>query len=820
MKKSCLSLLLLVCASMLRAENPIIRTCFTTDPAPMVHDGRLYLYTGHDERGADFFWMQEWRVYSTDDMVNWTDHGSPLAIESFAWGDDRAWAAQCIERNGKFYWYVCLHSKISGGMAIGVAVGDSPIGPFRDALGKPLFENGSWDHIDPTVFIDDDGQAYLYWGNPHLYYLRLNEDMISYSGEVTCVEMSEESFGAPNPARREEGKQYRDCYIEGPWLMKRDKLYYMLYAAGGIPEHIAYSTAPSPTGPWSYWGEAMPLQDSGSFTNHCGVVNYRGHDYFFYHTGKLPGGGGFGRSVAVEEFRFNDDGTIPAITMTAAGVAPIATFNPYRRVEAETIAVSEGIAASGAASGVYLTEIHHGDYLKLCQVDFGRRPLRAFRASVASALRGGRIELYIDTMEGEPIATLEVPTTGGWERWMTLETTDIRPVEGVHDLILAFRGRKGPELFNFDWWELVSEPEQDVLSFTRPAPTNVAGNDYPRIDAENRVYFRTYAPDASRLEVDLCGKKYPMQKNREGYWTAVSDPQVAGFHYYFLLSDGVSVIDPATTSFFGCCREAGAIEIPEGPEGDYYRPQAVPHGQVRSCTYFAASQGIYRRAMVYTPAEYETKHKRRYPVLYLQHGMGEDETGWSTQGHVQHILDNLIASGACEPMIVVMESGDVEAPFSPKAGKDVEKARNLYGSSFYAVLLDDLIPWVDKTFRTRTDRRSRAMAGLSWGGFQTFNAVLPNLDRFSALGTFSGALFGVELATCFDGVFADAERFNRAVDYFFMGCGSEENFGTEPMVKGLRELGIEVDYYCSEGTHHEWLTWRRCFREFVVHLFK
>ncbi len=290
MKKSCLSLLLLVCASMLRAENPIIRTCFTTDPAPMVHDGRLYLYTGHDERGADFFWMQEWRVYSTDDMVNWTDHGSPLAIESFAWGDDRAWAAQCIERNGKFYWYVCLHSKISGGMAIGVAVGDSPIGPFRDALGKPLFENGSWDHIDPTVFIDDDGQAYLYWGNPHLYYLRLNEDMISYSGEVTCVEMSEESFGAPNPARREEGKQYRDCYIEGPWLMKRDKLYYMLYAAGGIPEHIAYSTAPSPTGPWSYRGEAMPLQDSGSFTNHCGVVNYRGHDYFFYHTGKLPGG--------------------------------------------------------------------------------------------------------------------------------------------------------------------------------------------------------------------------------------------------------------------------------------------------------------------------------------------------------------------------------------------------------------------------------------------------------------------------------------------------------------------------------------------------
>ena len=144
------------------AQNPIVQTCYTTDPAPMVHDGRLYVYTGHDEDKADFFWMQEWRVYSTDDMVNWTDHGSPLAIESFEWADDRAWAAQCVERQGKFYWYVCLHSKLTGAMAIGVAVGDSPVGPFRDAIGKPLCD-GSWDYIDPTVYIDDDGRAFLYF---------------------------------------------------------------------------------------------------------------------------------------------------------------------------------------------------------------------------------------------------------------------------------------------------------------------------------------------------------------------------------------------------------------------------------------------------------------------------------------------------------------------------------------------------------------------------------------------------------------------------------------------------------------------------------
>ena len=160
------------------AQNPFVQTWFTSDPAPMVHGDRIYVYTGHDEDNADFFWMQEWRVYSSADMVNWTDHGSPLALESFSWADDRAWASQCIERNGKFYWYICAHSRLSGGMAIGVAVADSPTGPFRDAIGKPLYENGSWDHIDPTVFIDDDGQAWLYWGNPRVYCVKLNEDMI------------------------------------------------------------------------------------------------------------------------------------------------------------------------------------------------------------------------------------------------------------------------------------------------------------------------------------------------------------------------------------------------------------------------------------------------------------------------------------------------------------------------------------------------------------------------------------------------------------------------------------------------------------------
>jgi beta-xylosidase len=458
-KKLTALLCLLGCTS-LQAQNPFVQTWCTSDPAPMVHDGTMYVYTGHDEDGADFFWMQEWRVYSTQDMVNWTDHGSPLALESFSWADDRAWASQTIERNGKFYWYICAHSKLSGGMAIGVAVGDSPTGPFKDALGKPLFENGSWDHIDPTVFIDDDGQAWLMWGNPQCYYLKLNEDMISYSGDLGLLDMTEEAFGAPVMSKREKDRKYKDCYVEGPWLTKRNGTYQLLYAAGGVPEHISYSTAPSPTGPWKYAGEIMPLCDTKSFTNHCGVADYKGHSYFFYHTGKLPNGGGFGRSVAVEEFKYNADGSFPTIMPTDEGVKPLEKFNPYRKVEAETMAFSKGVKTEqNDEVGVYVTDIHNGDYIKLQNVHFCYKMPRTFTARVASGLRGGQIEIRLDSVAGKLLGTLDVPGTGGWEKWQTL-TADLDAFDSypellhTRDLYLVFKGRKGPKLFNFDWWEI------------------------------------------------------------------------------------------------------------------------------------------------------------------------------------------------------------------------------------------------------------------------------------------------------------------------------------------------------------------------------
>ena len=437
------------------AQNPIVQTWCTSDPAPMVHDGTMYVYTGHDEDGADFFWMQEWRVYSTKDMVNWQDHGSPLALESFSWADDRAWASQTIERDGKFFWYICAHSKISGGMAIGVAVSDSPTGPFKDALGKPLFENGSWDHIDPTVMIDDDGQAWLMWGNPQCYYLKLNRDMISYEGELGRLPMTEEAFGGPMMKEREPGKKYKDSYVEGPWLTKRNGVYQLLYAAGGVPEHISYSTAPSPLGPWKYAGEIMPLCDTKSFTNHCGVADYKGHSYFFYHTGKLPNGGGFGRSVAVEEFKYNADGSFPTIMPTDEGVQPIEKFCPYRKVEAETMAFSSGVKTEqNDEVGVYVTDIHNGDYIKLQNVCFCNKLPRTFTARVASGLRGGQIEVRIDSIKGQLLCRLEVPATGGWEKWQTLTADFTERVMGHHDLYFVFTGRKGPKLFNFDWWEM------------------------------------------------------------------------------------------------------------------------------------------------------------------------------------------------------------------------------------------------------------------------------------------------------------------------------------------------------------------------------
>ncbi|GAA3934501.1 hypothetical protein Aau02nite_24950 [Amorphoplanes auranticolor] len=429
-----------------RADNPIVQTVYTADPAPLVHNGRVYLYTGHDEDASTWFTMRDWRAYSSADMVNWTDHGSPMSLATFSWASKDAWAGQVTHRNGKFYWYVPVVNRATGRMAIGVGVSNSPTGPFTDALGRPLVENGE---IDPSVFIDDDGQAYLYWGNPNLWYVRLNADMISYSGGPTQIPLTTAGFGARpgNVANRP------TLYEEGPWVYKRNGLYYNVFAAQCCSEFIGYSTAPGPTGPWTYRGTVMPAQGS-SFTNHAGIVDFNGNSYFFYHNGALPGGGGFTRSVAVERFTYRADGTIPTMSMTTAGPPQIAPVDPFVRQEAETIAWASGVETEPSSEGgMNVANIENRDHIKVKGVAFGSGAT-SFTARVASATSGGRIEVRLGSPTGTLAGTCTAPGTGGWQSWTTV-SCGVSGATGTQDLYLVFTGGSG-FLFNVNWWQFTS----------------------------------------------------------------------------------------------------------------------------------------------------------------------------------------------------------------------------------------------------------------------------------------------------------------------------------------------------------------------------
>lgn len=424
------------------ADNPIVQHLYTADPAPLVVDGRVYLYTGHDEDASTYFTMKDWRVFSSADMVNWTDHGSPMSLATFAWADANAWAGQVVPRNGKYYWYVPVRERSTGQMVIGVGVSDSPTGPFRDALGRPLV---STNEIDPTVLIDDDGQAYLYWGNPNLWYVRLNADMISYSGSPTRIPLTAAGFGT-----RTGNASRPTLYEEGPWVYKRGGQYYNVFAAKCCSEFIGYSTAPGPTGPWTYRGTVMPTQGS-SFTNHAGVIDFKGGSYFFYHNGALPGGGGFTRSVAVEKFAYNADGSIPTITMTSQGAPQVGTLDPFVRQEAETIAWGSGIETEPSSEGgMNIGWLENGDYVKVKGVAFGTGAT-SFSARVASATAGGRIEVRLDGTSGPLVGTCTVGGTGGWQAWTTT-TCPVSGATGTHDLFLRFVGGSGT-LFNVSWWQ-------------------------------------------------------------------------------------------------------------------------------------------------------------------------------------------------------------------------------------------------------------------------------------------------------------------------------------------------------------------------------
>lgn len=352
------------------------------------------------------------------------------------------------------------------------------------------------------------------------------------------------------------------------------------------------------------------------------------------------------------------------------------------------------------------------------------------------------------------------------------------------------------------------------------SPTCVPESDFPRYDARHQAYFKVTAPDAHRVQVAVAGiEPLDLKKDALGVWTGRTVPLPVGLHYYSLVIDGASVPDPSTYTYF-TNHPVSAIEIAEGDEGNYYRPQrGVAKGQVRSVQYYATSTQEWRRALVYTPAEYETKGRKRYPVLYLQHGMSEDETSWTRAGLMHNIMDNLIGARECVPMIVVMESGDINRPVAKPGDPNPFAGFADYGRTFYGVMINDLIPMIDKTFRTKADRDHRAMAGLSWGGRQTMEIVTSHIDMFSYIGDFSGALLLQNLKEDFGGILSRPDEFNSKIHYFFIGYGGEGDFGPSD-IKALEGSGIKFDTYESPGTAHEFLTWRRCLREFVPHLWR
>jgi enterochelin esterase family protein len=358
----------------------------------------------------------------------------------------------------------------------------------------------------------------------------------------------------------------------------------------------------------------------------------------------------------------------------------------------------------------------------------------------------------------------------------------------------------------------------------KPSKVNQPGKAFPQVNSQGKVRVSIPAPLANKVQLDIGGVKYDLVKDDKGVWTGESAPQDEGFHYYQLNIDGASVPDPGTTFFYGAGRWGSGIEVPSSDQ-DFYAWKDVPHGLVSECNYYSAITQSRRRCFIYTPPGYEKDLSTRYPVLYLQHGSFEDETGWSSQGRANLILDNLIAEKKAVPMIIVMDNGYA---YKPQSVENTEKnTRPL--SVFEDVLMQEIIPMTDSRFRTLPDRKYRAIAGLSMGANQTMRIIMNNLNSFSSYGGFSGtsnypSTAEIDPATFLDGKFNDGKALNKQINIFWLGLGTKEPApfpGSVGAFKSMLEKqGIKYVYYESPGTAHEWLTWRRCLHEFAQQIFK
>ena len=438
---------------------PLFQTKYTADPSPLVVGDRLFLFTSHDaspedipdlnEKSSAGFFMYDWLLWSTTDMVNWTEHGAVASLKDFSWRsrENGGWAIQTVERNGKYYLYAPLH-----GHGIGVLVADSPYGPFHDPLGKPLvWDQSNWFDIDPSVYTDDDGQAWLYWGNPHTFYAPLGNDMISLKGDVVKL-------------------PHIKHYQEGPWFYKRNGHYYCAFASTCCPEALGYAMSESPTGPWEWKNYIMrpTLRDRG---NHPGICDFKGHSYIFGQNYDLMHLDTFThherRSVSAAEITYNADGTIQEVPywLDQEPLKQLSWLNPYERVEAETMAWGYGLKSakmgipntgvvadmptSTGKMNMYIYDINDGELIKLRGVDFGNQG--ATRFSITAASTGTcTITLRLDSQDGPIIGTAVIPRTGSAEKYRTFNTK-VSNASGIHDLYLCFSNTSGDT--HLDWWQ-------------------------------------------------------------------------------------------------------------------------------------------------------------------------------------------------------------------------------------------------------------------------------------------------------------------------------------------------------------------------------
>ena len=811
-----------------QAQNPVIRGQYSADPTARVFDGVVYLYPSHDirseknPRGLDWFCMEDYHVFSSTDLVEWRDHGVILKQEDVPWGATDGysmWAPDCVEKDGKYYFYFPDGPKEGrGGFNVGVAVADRPTGPFVPQQ-KPI--EGVLG-IDPCVLQCSNGDAYLIWSGMGLRGAKLNPDMLSL--EDGQMHEMPPMPGAPEgmPAFKVAGVKLDDNlpegFKEGPFAFERNGKFYLTYPwvrKENGTETLAYAMSDNPLGPYEFKGIIMEESPTGCWTNHHSIVEYKGQWYLFYHHNDYSPSFDKNRSVRIDKLFFNEDGTIRQVTPTLRGVG---LAKPDRPVQMDRYSAADNASVilhndSNPFEGWYIRYAFPKrkgsvSYSTFADVDFGFYTPSRMIARLRSQ-KGGTLSFKVGDKE---VGSIAVAKGSDWTEYTIPVTDEISGIECVSAELK--QGSVDLDWIRFASFSAVNPPEGKSSEYCIP------GAVYPCVSEDGRATFTLYAPEAHNVAADICSIVFPMERSTDGNWKVTTTPLPVGHHYYRLVVDGVRINDPNVYTIYGAGSCFSQLEIPESEEAAayYHYDPSIPHGQVRECHYWSDIHQRMRRCFVYTPAEYETSTKD-YPWFILQHGMAENETGWHEQGKMANIMDNSIAAGTSVPMVVVMDNGDCDYGWGTVPGEGQDD----FGASFDRVVTEELLPYIEKTFRVCKDREHRAIAGLSWGGHQAFEIGLRHTDLFSGIGAFSGAIFvfpGMSLDSLYDGIFMDADRFNSLVPVLFMSNGTEEGLGGMALDSMLSDAGIKYTRYVSPGTAHEWLTWRRSLNEFIKIIFK